>query len=129
MEKVIFKEIYPIFTRTIDKKDISLKSVDEIVEYLKQKVEAHPVAQLISVFDNFSHTKNIEGEINPTIKDARSVIFCFGRKIPATKAVALRPRSIAVCELEDKFIIEFIEAPKEELHNLMESWAKNLKIQ
>jgi hypothetical protein len=42
--------------------------------------------------------------------------------------VAVRPRSIAVCELENSFVVEFLEVPKEELHSLMESWAKGLRV-
>ena len=127
MDKVIFKEKYTIFTRKIDKKDIALKNLDDIADYLKHKIKLNPIAQLISVFNNFTHTKSIDGEINPDIKDARSVIFCFGKKIPATKAVALRPRSIAICELEDSFTLEFVEAPNPDATQFMKSWCEDLK--
>ncbi len=62
------------------------------------------------------------------LKNAQNIIFCFGPAIPNTKILAARPRSIGICEFDDHFIIEFIEAPKEELHALMESWAKELAI-
>lgn len=60
--------------------------------------------------------------------DAQNVVFCFGPAIPNTKIVAVRPRSVAICELENAFVIEFIEAPKEEMHALMETWAKELTL-
>jgi hypothetical protein len=59
--------------------------------------------------------------------DAQNVIFCFGQAIPDTKMLAVRPRSIGICEFEDRVIIEFLEAPKEEMHKLMEDWARDLK--
>ena len=59
--------------------------------------------------------------------DAKNIIFCFGQAIPNTKILAARPRSIGVAELENSFVIEFLEAPKEQLHETMELWAKGLK--
>ena len=60
--------------------------------------------------------------------DAQNVVFCFGQAIPNTKILAVRPRSIGICEFEDKIVIDFMEAPKEELHAVMQNWAKSLKI-
>jgi hypothetical protein len=34
---------------------------------------------------------------------------------------------MGICELEDKFVIDFIEAPRCELNETMEDWAKGLK--
>ena len=83
---------------------------------------------MIAVFDHYAHTSSIDGEINPDIKSAKNIIFCFGKAIPNTKILAARPRSIAIAELKDKFVIEFIEAPNEQMHQIMETWAKDLKI-
>ncbi len=127
MKKTIFMDKYPVYTLELLKSEVKQKNVPEIVAYFKEKIEAHKVAALIAVFDHYTHTKSLNGPINPEIKDAQNVVFCFGPAIPNTKILAARPRSIGICELEDKFIIEFIEAPKEELHDLMESWAKSLK--
>ena len=119
---------YPVYSLELDKKEVSQESVSQIVEYFKQKIEDHKIATFIAVFDHYTHTKNLDGEINPEIKDAQNIIFCFGPAIPNTKILAARPRSIGICELEDKYVIEFLEAPKEQLHNLMESWAKGLRV-
>jgi hypothetical protein len=128
MKQTIFKDKYPVWTLELDKSEISLGSIDEIVEYFKSKVEAHPVAKFIAIFDHMDHTKSLaDAQINPDIKDIKNVIFCFGKEIPNTKVAAVRPRSIAVCELADKFVIEFLEAPNETLHNVMEDWAKALR--
>lgn len=60
------------------------------------------------------------------LKDVQNIVFCFGSAIPSTKMVAVRPRSIGICEFEDRFVIEFMEAPKEALHAVMQAWAKAL---
>jgi len=127
MKKTIFMDKYPVYSLELDKKEIKQQNVQEIIEYFKDKVENHPIAQFIAIFDHYTHTKNIDGEINPEILDAQNIVFCFGQAIPNTKILAARPRSIGVAELENKFVIEFIEAPKEQMHELMETWAKDLK--
>jgi hypothetical protein len=118
---------YPVYSLELNKTEVAQKCVSEIVEYFKAKIEAHKIAAYIATFDHYTHTKNLGGEISSEIVDAQNVIFCFGPAIPNTKILAARPRSIGICETEDKFIIEFLEAPKEQLHELMESWAKGLK--
>ena len=127
MKKTIFMEKYPIYSLELSKEEIKFQTMEEILEYLKEKVENHPIAKYIATFDNYSHTKSLDGAIVDGLKDAQIILFCFGSAIPDTKILAVRPRNISVCEMEDKFIIQFMEAPKEELHNVMESWAKSLK--
>ena len=126
MKKSVFMDKYPVFSLELDKSELKEQSIKEILEYFKEKIESHPIAKFIAIFDHYSHTKGIDGEINKEILDAQNIVFCFGSAIPNTKILAVRPRSIGVAELEDKFVIEFLEAPKEQLHELMESWAKGL---
>lgn len=126
MQKTIFMDKYPLYSLLIQKSETGYENVGQIIAYFKEKISAHPIAKFIAVFDHYAHTKSLGGEIMAGLKDAQNIIFCFGPMIPNTKIVAVRPRSIAVCELEDSFIIEFLEAPKEEMHALMESWAKAL---
>jgi len=126
MQKTIFMDKYPLYSLLIQKSESGYENVGQIIAYFKEKISAHPIAKFIAVFDHYAHTKSLGGEIMEGLKDAQNIIFCFGPIIPNTKIVAVRPRSIAVCELEDSFIIEFLEAPKEEMHALMESWAKAL---
>ena len=128
MKQTIFKDKYPVWTLELKKDEIKQKNVDEILEYFKQKIDEHPIASFIAIFDHYSHTKSLpEHSINPDIKDLKNIIFCFGKEIPTSKVGAVRPRSIAVCEMADSFIIEFLEAPNENTHSLMEDWAKSLK--
>lgn len=126
MRKTIFMDKYPVYTLTLEKTEIKQKNVVEIIKYFKDKIEKHPIAKFIAVFDHYSHTKELGGPIMDGLIDAQNVVFCFGPAIPNTKILAARPRSIGICELEDSFVVEFLEAPKEELHALMESWAKGL---
>jgi hypothetical protein len=50
--------------------------------------------------------------------DAKNLIFCFGKQIPKTQILAVRPRSISVSELNETFCIDFLEVPNAELHAL-----------
>jgi len=128
MKQSIFKEKYSVFTLELNKDEINEKNCQEIIATLKEKIDAHPVATFIATFDHYGHTSKLEdAQINPEIKDVQNIIFCFGKEIPTTKVAAVRPRSIGVCETEDKFIIEFMEAPNEAGQKTMEDWAKSLK--
>ena len=118
---------YPTYTLEILKTETTYQDVSEILNFLKTKIDEHKVAAFISIFNHYEHTTKLSGQINPSIKDAQNIIFCFGSAIPTTKILAARPRSIGVCELENSFIIEFLEPPKEDLTTVMESWAQEIK--
>lgn len=128
MKQSLFQEKYPLFTLEVDKNETSHQSVDAIIDYLKSKVEENSNTVFIAVFDHYSHTSSLpDGEISPDIKDAKNLVFCFGIKLPGPQVMAVRPRSIGVTELEDKFIINFMEAPMPIANTTMEQWAKSIK--
>lgn len=128
MIKTIFMEKYPLFTLIVNKNETNFKNVDEIIKHFEQLIENHPVAKFIALFDHYKHTSSMqEGVIAPEIKDAKNIIFCFGKQLPNAKILAVRPRSIGVCELEDSFEISFLEVPNEQLHAVVEDWAKSVK--
>jgi len=127
MKKTILMEKYPVYSLELLKSEVMKKNTIEILEYFKEKIEKHPVATFIANFDHFSHTKNIDGPIMEGLIDAQNIVFCFGAALPNTKILAARPRSIGIAEFEDKFVIEFIEAPNEKIHEVMEIWTKSLK--
>jgi len=128
MTKTIFMEKYPVFSLNIEKNETSFKNVDEIVTYFEQLIENHPIAKLIAIFNHYEHTSSIEDCLIATeIKDAKNVIFCFGKQLPTAKMLAVRPRSIGICEYEDSFEINFLEVPNEQLHIVTEEWAKSVK--
>ncbi len=126
MKKTVFMEKYPIYSLEIPKNETNYSKVSDIISHLKEQIDAHKVAKFIAIFDHYSHTSAMNGEINSSIKDAQNIIFCFGKAIPNTKILAARPRSIGVCEEENSFVIDFLEAPREELNEVMEGWAKSI---
>jgi len=126
MTQTTFMENYPVYSLEVPKSKTNLNSVDEILAYFEEKINKHPIATFISIFDHLAHTKSINGEINPDIKNAKNILFCFGSAIPNTKILAVRPRSIGVAELEDSFMIEFMKAPKESIQELLVLWSKEL---
>jgi hypothetical protein len=127
MKQITVLEKYPVFTIEINKNETNHKSVDSILAHLKSKIDAHPVAVYIGVFDHYTHTSNLEvGEISPDIKDAKNIICCFGKKLPKAEVLAVRPRAIGVAEKEGSFVISFMEAPNPDANKAMESWVKEI---
>ncbi|MDQ1337468.1 MAG: hypothetical protein QG617_435 [Campylobacterota bacterium] len=127
MKKTVFMDKYPIYSLELQKSEMKLTSAKDVATYFREKIENHPIAKFIALFDHYSHTKELNGQIMDGLIDAQNVVFCFGQAIPNTKMLALRPRSIGICEFEDKIIIDFLEAPKEEIHQLMQEWTTGLK--
>ena len=127
MKQKIFKEKYHIFELEYKKDEIKYKNVDEIISALQVKIDAHPVLAFIAIFDQYKHTSSLEGsEINPNIKAAKNIVFCFGKELPTPEVLAVRPRSIGVCEMQDSFILNFLEAPNEMANKTMEDFVKSL---
>jgi len=127
MTKTILMDKYPIFSLEINKDETTFSNVDAIIEHLKGLIDAHPVAKYIAIFDHYAHTSSMQdGVITDEIKDAKNLIFCFGKQLPSTKILAVRPRSIGVSELENSFVIDFLEVPNEQLHVVTEGWAKSV---
>jgi len=123
MQTENFKEKYPILFTKVAKN----KTLDEMVEYFKTKIENHPIAGLIAVFDHFEHTKKLEdGVIAEDILGVKNVIFCFGKEIPNAKMPMIRPRSIAITEYNEYFSVGFMEAPNEVMNQLIVEWVKEL---
>ncbi len=127
MKQKIFKDKYHIFEVEFEKNEIKFSNVNEIIDTLKVKIDENEMIAYIATFNQFSHTKQIKGEINPKIKDAKNIIFCFGKEIPTPEVLAVRPRSIGVVELEDSFVVNFLEAPNEMANKSMEKMIKSLK--
>ena len=127
MKQKIFKDKYHIFEIVFNKDEVVANSVDGILKTLKEKIDAHPVISYIATFDQYAQTKRVNGEIRPDIKDAKNIIFCFGKEIPTPEVLAVRPRSIGVAELEDSYVVNFLEAPNEQANVIMEDMIKSLK--
>ena len=127
MKQKIFKDKYHIFEIIFDKSELPYTNVDEILGALKEKIDAHSVITYIATFDQFAQTKRVEGIIREDIQDAKNIIFCFGKEIPTPEVLAVRPRAIGVAELEDSYVLNFLEAPNEQANVIMELMIKSLK--
>ena len=125
MKQITVMEKYPVFTIEIAKNETTYKNVDEVIEYLRSQIEAHPVAVVIGVFDHYAHTSSLEvGEISETIKDAKNLICCFGKVLPKPEVLGVRPRSFGIAEMNESFVISFLEAPNPDANAAMEKWVK-----
>ncbi len=128
MKETIFKNKYPVLTLEFNKSEVKYSDIDSIIEYLKSKIDEHPVATYITIFDHFAHTSSLkEHNIEDGIKAVKNIIFCFGKEIPNAIAPAVRPRSIAVTEYEDRWAIGFMQAPNDNANASMIEWIKSLK--
>ncbi|MCK9535913.1 MAG: hypothetical protein M0Q98_14675 [Pseudomonas sp.] len=128
MQYTHFMDKYPVHHTEILKSATCCASVDELIQFFRDKVEADPRACFIAEFDHYAHTASLpEGEIAENIKAAKHIIFCFGLKLPSPLAMGPRPRSIGVCELDDSFAISFLEAPNPVMHQIMLDWVADLE--
>jgi hypothetical protein len=127
LKQTLLQEKYPIFVAEIDKSETDHKTLDEVVDYLKARIAEKEKVQFIGVFDHFAHTKRIGGEIAADILGAVDVIFCFGIALPNPQVLAVRPRSIGVADMGDKFVVSFLEAPMKPANEAMEAWVKGLR--
>ncbi len=127
MKQTVVMEKYPVFELDIKKSETTFKNVDEIMSYLKEQIDAHPIAVYISTFDHYSHTKSLEeGVISDDILDAKNIVCCFGKNLAKANVLSVRPRSIGVAELKDIFVVSFLEAPNPIANEAMESWVKGI---
>ena len=127
MKQMLLQEKYPVFVLELDKKETNYRNVDEIVAYLKEKIAENPKVQFLGVFDHLAHTRRIGGEIMPGMQAAVDVLFCFGLALPNPMVLAVRPRSIGVADLGDKFVLSFMEAPMPPANEAMEAWVRGLR--
>ena len=127
MKQITVMEKYPVFTLRVEKSETDYQTIDEIFTYLKVQVDLHPIATYIGEFDHYAHTSSLEvGEIADDIKAAKNFICCFGKALPKPEVMAVRPRAIGVAELEDAFVVSFLEAPNPDANKAMEQWVKGL---
>lgn len=127
MKQTLLQEKYPVYVAEIAKSETGCKRVDDVVAYLKDRIAENEKVQFIGVFDHYAHTKNVGGAINPDIQAAVDVIFCFGIALPNPQVLAVRPRSIGVADMGDRFVVSFLEAPMKPANDTMEGWVKGLR--
>jgi len=127
MQQTLFMEKYPIFTLEVEKSECRYATTDELMDYFKEKITNDPIAIFIGAFDHAAHTRSLEkGEVAPDIVEAKMVIFCFGEKLPKPEMMAARPRSISICDMGERFVITFLEAPMSAINEKLEGWVKEV---
>ena len=127
MKEITVLEKYPVLTIEISKKETGYKNIDEIFTYLKTQIEAHPIATYIGEFDHYAHTTGLEdGKMSEAILDAKNIICCFGKVLPKPEVLAVRPRSIGVAEMNESFIVSFMEAPNPDANTSMKNWVEGI---
>ena len=127
MTKMNLMEKYPVCVLEVAKDETTFQSVDEVLDYLKSKIDAHPVATYIAIFDHYTHTSNLEeGTLSSDILDAKNIICCFGKQLPKPVLMAVRPRSIGVVEMSDKFVVSFMDAPNPQAQEAMVAWVNSI---
>lgn len=55
------------------------------------------------------------------------LIFCWWNEIVSPYVFGVKPRNIWVVELEDRFVISFLEIPNEKKMKMCEEFLKELK--
>ena len=127
MTQMNLMEKYPVCVLEVAKDETTFQSVDEVLDYLKSKIDAHPVATYIAIFDHYTHTSNLEeGTLSSDILDAKNIICCFGKQLPKPVLMAVRPRSIGVAEMSDKFVVSFMDAPNPQAQEAMVAWVNSI---
>jgi dimeric dUTPase (all-alpha-NTP-PPase superfamily) len=125
MKQSLQQNQYAVFSLEVEKSETRFTTAKEIIDYLQAQINTHETATFIAIFDHYAHTQQLpQGQIADEIIDAMSIIFCFGITLPSPDVMAVRPRSIGVTEMEDKFLITFIEAPMPVANITMEEWVK-----
>jgi len=127
MTRSILLDTHPMYAMKILKSEAKVSNTAQIIEHFKLKIEENPEAVFITVFDHYAHTKSLDGNILDGVLDAKNLLFCFGHSIKNIEILAFRPKSIAICELQDSFVLEFLETPRPEVNAWMQSWIKELK--
>ena len=127
MKQTLLQEKYPIYVAEIGKDETDCRNIDELVAYYQARIAENPKVQFIGVFDHYAHTQKIGGPIIEGMVGAVDVIFCFGFAIPTPQMLAVRPRSIGIADMDDKFVISFMEAPMQPANEAMEAWTRGLR--
>ena len=120
MNKTVLLDKYPVFAEEIAKSETECIGVDDVMARLKEKIAAHSMASYIGDFDHYGPVAaQAEGKIADEIKAAKHVLFCVANAIPNPLIGAARPRAISVTELADRFVISYLEAPVEQVNQVM----------
>ncbi|MEJ2403206.1 MAG: hypothetical protein P8171_02780 [Candidatus Thiodiazotropha sp.] len=127
MQQAVKEIKLPVYSLKLDVATCRFKTAEEIVAYFEQEISRHKAAHYIATFDHLKHTCELpEGQIAEGITAAYNLVFCFGFTLQDPEQLAMRPRSIGVCQMGEQIVISFIEAPMPVANALMEQWTQSL---
>ena len=130
VEEELRHESYPMLVYELHKDEIRLNSVDQIIAFLTERIEENRWSRAIAEFDHYAHTKSLDsGQIDREILAAKNLVFCFGLTLADPGALGLRPRSIGVCELTDRFVLSYMQAPMPVANTVIRGWLESLRQQ
>lgn len=128
MQEVTFMDRYPVFTKTIEKDKTRFNNIDEIISYLRDKIEKDPIAIYIGIFDHYAYTKGLEShEISKDIRDAKNIMCCFGDKLILPQIAGIRPRSFGIVVTDNAYVISFLQAPSPVANSKMIQWVEEIE--
>ena len=127
MKQLHFQEKYPITVVDIAKTETRYTSAEQIADYFKDCIEKTPRVSYIATFDHLTHSRAIDGDVSPDIHAAINVLFCFGHALPNPQVLAVRPRSIGIADMGDRFVVSFMDAPMKPANDAMQAWALALR--
>ena len=128
MQTKLFKDEYPIYTMTLKKNETSMPSISALITHFQTKIQEHPVAVYIGIFDHYRHTSSLQdGVIDTKLLDAQNILCCFGKNLENAEMLAVRPRSIGIAEYQDSYVISFLKAPNPAANDAMSAWTTSLK--
>jgi len=129
MRSLHFQDKYPVTVMDLDKEETGFSSAAEIADNLEACIARTPRVQALGRFDHLAHTRAIGGDVVPGMQAAINVMFCFGHALPNPMVLAVRPRSIGIADMGDRFVISFMDAPMKPANDAMQAWVKALKKQ
>ena len=127
MKQLHFQEKYPITVVDIAKSETTFDSATAIVDCFKTCIANTERVSYISSYDHLTHTQAIGGENASEIQAAMNVVFCFGHALPNPQVLAVRPRSIGIADMSNRFVISFMDAPMKPANDAMQAWTLALR--
>lgn len=127
MKQLHFQEKYPITVAEIAKTETTYRTAADIAEYYKTCIAATERVSYIGLFDHLAHTRAIGGDVGSNFQAALNVLFCFGHALPNPQVMAVRPRSIGIADMGDRFVISFMDAPMKPANDAMQAWTLALR--
>ena len=129
METIMFKEEYPVMKEEWLKSELKDDvTVDDIVKEFVDKINEMWI-KIFDVFDHYKWTveKFPEWYIYPGIKAAKMIIFCWWQEIVSPYVFWVKPRNVWVVEMQDRFIISFLQIPNPKKMELCKEFLDNTK--